>query len=210
MKIAIIDPFGTQGGMHYYNNSLLKEVLQCGHRSYLFSNYKCEIEGLQSYKIFKKGKRPKPIYYASYFIGIFLSCIRCKALGINRVIIHLFGVESKDRYLSEMLSLFRIQYVAILHDVEGLGREGNALHLNRIFNACKFTIVHNQFSLKEFRKKFDHLDATKLMVARHGNYLDHIPKHNTSSLFEVDNECVHLLFFGQIKKVKGLDLLLQA
>ena len=65
-------------------------------------------------------------------------------------------------------------------------------------------IVHNQFSFKELLSK--KIKKSKITVIPHGNYLPFVNELN----YEPHGEILELLFFGQIKGVKGLDVLLKA
>jgi glycosyltransferase involved in cell wall biosynthesis len=65
-------------------------------------------------------------------------------------------------------------------------------------------IVHNRFSKDSFKRSFGHKKS--IAVIPHGNYL---PFVNPLPLPE-SKKCINLLFFGQIKEVKGLEILLKA
>jgi glycosyltransferase involved in cell wall biosynthesis len=74
-------------------------------------------------------------------------------------------------------------------------------------------ITHSQNAQAELMQERK-LPAAKLDLILHGNYLGDIPVHVTRSVarahFGFSAEQRVLLFFGQIKEVKGLDVLLNA
>ena len=74
-----------------------------------------------------------------------------------------------------------------------------------------FISFHNLFSKKEILK-ISPLIEGKIVIVPHGNYIPFITidndKENAKDFLGIDRHKKVLLFFGMIKKVKGLDLLL--
>jgi glycosyltransferase involved in cell wall biosynthesis len=67
-------------------------------------------------------------------------------------------------------------------------------------------IVHNKYSLDQAKNI---VTSLKICVIKHGNYIPFIQKSKNNSKSK-DGSKLKILFFGQIKKVKGLDLILTA
>lgn len=74
-------------------------------------------------------------------------------------------------------------------------------------------ITHNKYSVDEITKKNNSI-AHKISIIPHGNYLPfiEIKENQNESRIKLDIEKGKkvLLFFGMIKKVKGLDILLSS
>ena len=134
--------------------------------------------------------------------------------NISIVHLHFFDVGVLQLGLSVLAKILRRRVVITVHDVESFTKDRRSLHLAKIAYAlADCLIVHNQFSKSELISRTS-VPATLIEVIPHGNYL-----HAYASLFDgkvarqklgwSQNEKV-ILFFGQIKGVKRLDLLLEA
>ena len=75
-------------------------------------------------------------------------------------------------------------------------------------------VVHNNFSLKELAKILPANHMSRVHVIKHGNFIDlpdpAITKKTALEHFKLNPDRKYVLFFGQIKKVKGLDILLES
>jgi glycosyltransferase involved in cell wall biosynthesis len=75
-------------------------------------------------------------------------------------------------------------------------------------------VVHNAYSEQELRKIISEKEAANLHVIPHGDFTGMIEQFKAGCtdlrLKPFDKSKINLLFFGQIKKVKGLDILLHA
>ena len=109
------------------------------------------------------------------------------------------------------LSLRKI--VLTVHDVESFA--GHAPHgfIRRIYRLADRFVVHNQTSRSELISVLG-VDPARITVIAHGNYLDtlgNVPSGSEArQILAVPEQAKVVLFFGQIKQVKGLDLLLLA
>lgn len=104
-----------------------------------------------------------------------------------------------------LVKLFKLKAVVTVHDVNSFHGKANTRIEKLCFELTDGLIVHNTSSLNALRKK----DTGKSLIAEipHGNYLPFINKVATTL---ENGKPFTLLFFGQIKEVKGLDILLKA
>src|SRR5690606_11332376 len=72
-------------------------------------------------------------------------------------------------------------------------------------------LVHNDFSKKELIR---YIPESKILVIKHGGFINYINNNlhrdNVLRELKLSNDFHYILFFGQIKEVKGLDLLINA
>jgi len=108
-----------------------------------------------------------------------------------------------------------LKTAVISHDVSSFVGNDNTLIQNLIYNTLSdHIIVHNQFSYDELMENTKINVSKKVTIIKHGGYIDHIgertDKFSNRKALGLDPEGKYILFFGQIKEVKGLDILLEA
>ncbi len=217
IKIAIIDPVGIKAGMNYYDSSLMNSLAKKGLGTYIFSNY--------------QGTAGEPTKYFSFFKnhinnfllkkivlmlkGILLSVLKCRKEKINFIIIHIFSSGYLNLFMILSIKIFGLKTIVISHDVSSFVENDLKFVQNIIYNRISdYIIVHNRFSLKELIKNIKIDDQNKINIIRHGAYSEfidkNIKKNSARKMLRLDPGGKYLLFFGQIKKVKGLEILLSA
>lgn len=216
-KIAIIDHVGSKAGMDYYSSSLLKGLLPHGCKTFLYSNF----IGIESDKI----------NYRPYFEGhtnanslikllrllkaTFKASFNARKEGVDLIILHLFYANFITLLLIAIPKLLGLRTAIISHDVSSFVDNDTQFVQNLIYNYFSdFIIVHNQFSLDSLYESINIHKPEKVVIIKHGGSLDHIKfkpeKERFRSDFGLEKDGKYVLFFGQIKKVKGLDVLLRA
>ena len=110
--------------------------------------------------------------------------------------------------------LFGKKVVLTVHDVESFtGKQGSrSKAVARVYRLAHRLVVHNQTSRRELIAALGIQDE-KITVIPHGNYLDFVETPSREAARQVLGLPASrkvVLFFGQIKEVKGLDLLLEA
>lgn len=206
-KIAIIDHVGQKAGMQYYSGALAKAMQQEQAEVLLFSNF--TLEGIRSFSFFQKEKTSLLQSIKNQIMPFKKAARICKKEKVEALIIHLFSYRLQDYIALKILKKAKISIWAIVHDVEDLGQAKEKYQQKILYKYCDRIIVHNAFSKQALQHKFPDL---AIKIIPHGNF-HHLPKaisHEYSLEKWKILDGKYLLFFGQIKKVKGLDILIQA
>lgn len=217
MKIAIIDHVGKKAGMDYYSGSLAKGMLSQNYETIVYSNFFGIESDKVQYKSYFEDHSKSNIFLKLYRLikGILKASIDAKNEKVALVIVHLFSANIVTLLLIGIPKLFRLKIAIISHDVSSFAENDSTFIQDLIYNTfSNFIIVHNQFSYDVLFQNVNIKNHEKVKIIKHGGYLDHIKQRpNRSELrkslgLEVNGK--YILFFGQIKKVKGLDVLLKA
>jgi D-inositol-3-phosphate glycosyltransferase len=214
MKIAVIDPIGKKMGMNHYDNGLMNALSRKGLSAFILSNYKSPFENVYSHLFFNiSNNRLQSAWYN--FFGMIRSILFCKGEKMDWIIYHIFRGGLFDLFALSFAKMCGLKILFIVHDIETIDtvtyKNIKRMVLRHFHNAM---VVHNHFSLEKL-KVFTGNDTDKnTYVIPHGNYTQ-INKQNFSRegalhYFQFDPSQNYLLFFGQIKKTKGLDVLLEA
>ena len=218
-KIAVIEPVGGHGGMDYYDFGLCRGLVYAGCEPILYTCDETDQTALQAFPIrtyFKGiyGKSPVAIRGVRFFVGatrVFYDIMR---LRIPIVHLHFFHVGLIQLCLVAVCRILGRTVVITVHDVEPFAtkRQKPAL-ARRTYGLAHALVVHNQTSRRELMEQLG-IPEGRMTIVPHGNYLHyaaHIPPSTEArSHLGWPEESFVLLFFGQIKRVKGLDLLLNA
>lgn len=219
----MIEPIGNMGGMHYYTNSILSELLNSQidiklstskHSKNDFNNETNIIFPFGN--IFRSKSKLQNLFF------LLKGSIKSLIVSIleKREIIHLhfFGFKFHFLIIFILFYFFRKKIVLTIHDVDQIASSKKKLFLwlsMFMFRLSKACIVHNNYSKKIFNN-LSQRKLKKIYVIRHGNYDNYVQrmKNNNDALFKdkflFHSNFVHILFFGKIKKNKGLDILIDA
>jgi len=219
MKIAIIDPVGGHGGMDYYDFGLCAG-LTSSHVDVAL--YTCDETGMPSEKNFTIrrpyqrifGVSPALIRGVRYLIGSIKALV--SATMESRIIchFHLFGVGPLQLLTITMARVLGRRVIITAHDVESFVSELEIPLMSRwVYRLAHGVIAHNKVSCSELVNRFG-VNETKIHIVPHGNYLHALlpltDQEEARKRLGISPRAPVILFFGQIKEVKGLDILLQA
>lgn len=108
---------------------------------------------------------------------------------------------------------YGIRYVATVHDILPFNRHFYDLYYHRkLYSLADAIILQAPGNVDRFNKLFPE-DKGKVHMIPHGHMLDYVePKNKVESRerLNIPQDKKVFLFFGQIKKVKGVELLLKA
>lgn len=214
-KLAIVDHVGIKSGMDCYNIGLLNGLDSKGIETYLFSNIdEVSNSEVKAYNFFEASKKSTITSLINFTYAHIKSFLWCKKLGINTIIIHLFSTYYKEFFQYHLAKLFGLEVITIVHDVDDFLNKDNHKIKDKIYRLSKYLIVHNQFCYNEIAKYLDAALLKKVHIIPHGNYVDFINKSTSKAAARkqlgLDSTQKYLLFFGQIKEAKGLDLVIKA
>lgn len=215
IKLAIIDPVGNKAGMDYYDLSLLDSISKLSIKTYLFTNYEKKNKEINIYHYFDTRAKNKRIYIFNLFKGFVKAIKKCKEERIHFVIYHIFSTSFLNLLPILLVRSFNLKLIAIAHDISGFADNDvnffKKLIYDRLTNKI---IVHNSYSYKEISKVLHKKSLKKVSVIKHGGYSSLIDqnmnKEKALKELNLNNSNKYILFFGQIKRVKGLDILLKA
>lgn len=208
LKIALLDPVGGHGGMDFYDYGLSQGLAQNDVEVFYFTAKETQerkyprvttfdtfgelwsLQGTQKIKCLATG------YWKAFRLA--------KKSGCQHVHFQFFHLGIQNSCALLMAKTFGFKTIITLHDVDSFRKKENAFLQKLGYWLADKTIVHNQLSKTELLKKKP--DLQNVQVVPHGNYKPFVP---TFPLRESDG-VLKLLFFGQIKDVKGLEILLQA
>ena len=209
-KVSIIDPVGGKGGMDYYDHGLCLGLKSVGYKSYFFTCNETKplkdsfiVSNFVFGNIWQKSKIFKLVLLFAGYIKAFIISKRNNIGLIHFQFFHLGFQNVMVLWIAK--KIFNFSAIVTLHDVDSLRINTPLFLQNMAFKLVDQFIVHNNFSCKELLSKLN--DQNKISVIPHGDYnnfvdsLPYMPKINSK---------LNLLFFGQIKKVKGLEILLEA
>lgn len=216
-KIAIFDHVGKKAGMDYYSGSLAKGLQSQGCEPSVYSNFIGIEPDKIKYKVYYEG-HSKSNAFAKLFRLIYATVkasFDARRQKTDLVILHLFSANVVTLFLAVIPKLFGLRTAVISHDVSSFTDNDNKLIQNLIYNTfADFIIVHNLFSHQILLQNIQIKNPEKVAVIKHGGSLDYISMQPEKKQFccqlGLEENTKYILFFGQIKKVKGLDILLEA
>jgi glycosyltransferase involved in cell wall biosynthesis len=210
-RIAIIEPVGSHGGMNYYDYGLAYGL---GANNLEVLYYSCNetevryfknVTLIRSFKNLWHEKGLKKLY--CFFLGYSTAFKDSKQNGIKIIHLHFFDLGILNLIVLILSKFYSQKLIVTLHDVDplnALNGKSNIIVESLCYKLVDGIIVHNHSSKSEFLKK--RKIKVPLRVIPHGNYLPFVKKLP----LPVEKAELNLLFFGLIKDVKGLDVLIEA
>ncbi|HOS47119.1 MAG TPA: glycosyltransferase family 4 protein [Bacteroidia bacterium] len=231
MKIAIIDPVGSKAGIDHYDLSLLSGLKNAGDNCFLYSNFDYE-EGIISYKKnFHNVGVSKLSAIISNFVGFFKSLSDAKKQKVDWLILHVFRAGAFDLFTFTLAKFMGFKLLAIVHDIESLDTITLPIVRRTVISFLPdLRVVHNQFCKDEIAKQISDKALDTTGIIPHVNFIKLFNRYHSNANLKSDllndknaissldpkllndviaNEKI-ILFFGQIKKSKGVDVLLEA
>lgn len=214
-SIAIVDPVGAKAGMDWYGIQLLRAFSRIGWQSCLLSNSAMEDDRVSVINVFNnQGKRGLKSLF-KILKGLYAARKILRHKKIQIVILHIFRSDILELLFSFVFYQSGLKVCLIIHDIESLDTGINSLSRKWILSRFHhYKVVHNAFSEQELKKILPAKETANLHIIPHGDFTDMIEQYNPDQtkigIPPYDKTKINLLFFGQIKKVKGLDILLYA
>ena len=215
-RLAIVDPVGSKAGMDYYNDCLVDELSVKRVECFVYSNYKPVNDGIVKYR---KCFQPKAIKgvtgVAKYIFGFFRAATQCRKNKVDIVVLHLFSSNLLVLAGYLILKINGLRILTIAHDISSFAKDDNRHSRNLIYNWLSTKIsVHNAYSRDLVLHFLSERKKPHLYIANLGSFqkqvLPGVTKEDSLQALGLGNKYKYLLFFGQIKKVKGLQTILKA
>lgn len=220
LKVAVIEPVGGHGGMDYYDRSLCEGLSEAGADVALYTSATsapCENGGAYRVSLTHRGAYgPDPAWLRGirYFRGSIDALLSSRKNRMRIAHFHFFQVGPLEFFNLLLARLLGMRVVVTAHDVRAFAARFSLPFVARVaYRLSHRIIAQSRVSEKELVSVLG-VPGRKIAVIPHGNYLRSVerlplPAEARSSLGLPEGARV-LLFFGQIKKVKGLDVLLRA
>lgn len=229
LTFALIDPVGCKAGMDQYDIALVKGMTSSGVKGVIFSNFTNGPEGIECIRIFDNaGKRKLPSAYHT-LNGFFKVLLLAKRRKIDWIVVHVFTAGIIDAVFLSLARVLGLRVCGIVHDIESLD-EFSPVGIRKkvISRLLQLRVVHNRFSYEELlRLGYICNGDTHTHIIPHvhfiplftGNRKLNLQRDQLTELTgrihpTLRDAVMHgkpiILFFGQIKKPKGLDILLSA
>lgn len=219
IRVAVVEPVGGHGGMDYYDFGLCGGLAKVGVRAVLYTCDETDIPGEAGFELKRwyreiYGAAPRWLRALRFLRGGIRSLCHAWLTGAQVAHFHFFHVGPLEFFHVVLAKLLRIRVVVTAHDVEAFAEGLSVPRLaRRAYAMADRVVAHNTVSHDELVSVLD-VPPRKIVRIPHGNYLDHkwrVPSRaDARARLGLAPEGPVLLFFGQVKRVKGLDLLLQA
>jgi D-inositol-3-phosphate glycosyltransferase len=218
IKVAVVEPVGGHGGMNFYDFSLCQGIVKAGAAATLFTCDKTAVSGDEGFPIERPyrgiyGPRPAWLRGLRFLWGSLNALVVARRGGHRLVHLHFFQVGAKESFNVLLARLLGLQVVITAHDVEAF-KEGLTVPLlvRWVYRTAGRVIAHSQVAKRELVQELG-IAQEKIDVIPHGNYIASVPAGITREMarahFGIAGDKRVLVFFGQIKDVKGLDVLLR-
>ena len=214
---AIIEPVGGHGGMNYYDYGLCKGLASAGVKAGLYTCDSTVIDRARPFEtrlLFRGiwGNGGKLGRGLKYLRGFVLSLRDARKRGCRIAHFHFFHTTALELAMITLARLYGLKTVITVHDVESFSKGSSKRLAKRVFGGADLLIVHNRISLEALAAIIPSA-LSRAKVIPHGNYMDFVKPVSREEAFKkigLDAAGPVLLFWGQIKKVKGLDILISA
>lgn len=219
-KIAIIDTLGAHGGaFHFYTFGQSIGLINSGIDVNLYTNnetFDPKINGLNFFSFYKNifSSKSKIINGMQWVIGSVKSILHARFSAISVFHFHIFYTNILVLLNVLLVKLLFGKVVLTIHDVTSFSSNKDSRYINSLmYKLTDLILTHNQFSKDEVVKINASLKGI-IHIVPHGNYTPFITlqkdKKKSREYLGLPKNKKILLFFGMIKKVKGLDVLLES
>lgn len=116
-------------------------------------------------------------------------------------------------FIKKIKKKFNVRYVATVHDILPFNQKFYDMYFHRkLYMLADAIILQAPSNVERFAKVFPE-SSNKTVMVPHGHMLDYVEPCNRNEarkVLSLPKDKTIVLFFGQIKKVKGVDVLLKA
>lgn len=213
----MIEPVGGHGGMNYYDFGLCRGLVDAGVTPTLYTCDETDVTPGTPFPVavvYRRifGRDPAWRRGLRYLRGSLRALVGARIAGSRLAHFHVFQVGVLELFNVLLAKLLLLRVVITAHDVEAFRGEWSSIK-SWVYGLADRVIAHNRSSQRELVRVLS-VPERKIHVIPHGNYLGHLgampPVASARAELNLPRDAQVLLFFGQIKEVKGLDLLLDA
>jgi D-inositol-3-phosphate glycosyltransferase len=219
-NIAIIDPLGAHGSSHhFYLFGQAKGLINNNVSISLYTNNETgnpNIDGVRFFAFYKNIFKSKSKFISGikWVVGSIFSVFHARFSGVRVFHFHIFYTNILVLFSLLLVKLLFGKVALTIHDVSSFATSSDSSIIgSMIYKLTDLILTHNEFSKSEIVKINPNLSSC-IYIVPHGNYTSFINvknnKRESRKHLEIHNNKKVLLFFGMIKEVKGLDVLLHA
>jgi glycosyltransferase involved in cell wall biosynthesis len=214
-QITVIDHVGNKAGIDFYSLSLLEALAKNQTRVSYYSNFKHSSTSVHARQTFYfQSSSSRLLKALGFFQGYISAIFYCILRKERNILFHSFSYTYKDLGMVLFMLVGNRTLFTIAHDVENFSAGDKFWIKKFILQRCRRIMVHNEFSKKELELLHIPQTAQKTVVIPHGHFLElnkqQLNQSSAKHSLHLDANQIHLLFFGQIKAVKGLSILIEA
>jgi D-inositol-3-phosphate glycosyltransferase len=219
LGVAVIEPVGGHGGMDYYDFGLCEGLSEAGVKVALYTCDETPSKTATGYEVllpYRKiyGEDPAWRRGVRYIRGSIRALWSAKLRGVRIAHLHFFHVGPLELFNVLGAKLLGFRVVVTAHDVQSfVERLAVPWMVEKAYRLSDRVIAQSEISKRELMTVL-RVPEAKIALIPHGNYIRLIdampPREEARARLGLPAEAKVLLFFGQIKEVKGLDILLQA
>lgn len=216
MKILMVDQIAKVN--YKYTYSLASAIAQQENEVILAVDQKTETEGCNCRKLNLFNTDDKNIGKLTKLINYFASYVKIyqELLKGNYDVLHtqwLIFSPVDYFFLRKIKKKCRVKLIVTIHDILPFNQKFYDLCFHRkVYKLADQLIVQAENNIKRFDELFPEMSGKETMIP-HGHFLDYaepIDKVAARNYLKLPVDKTIFLFFGQIKKVKGVGLLLEA
>ena len=219
LKVSIIEPVGGHSGMDYYDFGLCSGLQQAGIEPTLYTCDETIVDPRYTFRVIPAyknifGAKAKWLRGIKYIAATLYALLQSRLAGTRICHFHFFQTGIRECVKIILAKIFRMQIVITAHDVESFATTVSIPAITRIcYKPADRIIAHNRWTRDELVRCLG-INQSKIAIIPHGNYIDFIGrlpgKTEARDKLNIAHDRKVILFFGRIKQVKGLDLLLTA
>ena len=221
MKVLFVEPVGGHRGMHYYDFGLCAALSDLDVHATLVTSDETAGHSppvpLDIRFLFREifGDRNVARRAMNYLYALFQTAKLARGGGFDIVHCHYFLIPPADYLFLLGLKAAGVKIVITAHDVMPFDAKSYThFALPHIYGLADKIIVHAEDNKRRMCDQF-RVHPSKVAVIPPGNYIscagtDPRPRERRREEIGIKDFANVILFFGQIKKVKGLDHLIRA
>ena len=222
LNIAVIEPIGGHGGNEFYDFGLC-EALSLTHKVTLFTCDKTLLHKKHSLKTEVKtvykgiyADSPSIVKGLRYLRGTLSALFYCLKSRVDFVHLHIYRFAFWERFNILLFKFFGFKIIVTVHDIEPFAKFGEKVNINYddFLKHSDAIIVHTDFSAQCLNRLLNKKNREKIRKVKSGDmdfiYKKEIAKEEARKKLNLPLDKKIIMFFGQIKKVKGLDILVKA
>ncbi|MCX6276159.1 MAG: glycosyltransferase family 4 protein [Bacteroidetes bacterium] len=212
-RIAIVDHVGIKAGMDCYDLGLCEALNRAGYISSVYSNFSDPADSTKM--VFRFRVHENLFSVIRLMNAYFRLASKMKNAGSEYCILHGFRFGFWEWFFMRTIAKTRAKIFLVVHDPESLiGKKTRNNWKAGMFLMAHKIIVHNKYCNEVLKKDLSAELAGKVAIIPHGNYKAIFESSEKVEQFRFENNLQQgkkcILFFGQIKETKGLDILLEA